>query len=110
MYAVTSEWSGGGSDTRNYDEVSRRTNAHDDPPAGLVAHCAGATPEGGFRIFDIWETREAFEAFESERLSPAVEAVMAELTPERRALADPPRRSVYELHDVLIPSRAATAR
>jgi hypothetical protein len=107
MFAVISEWSSGGNDTRNYDEVTRRMNIHEDPPAGLVAHGAGATPEGGFRVSDIWETREAFEAFESERLGPTVEAVLAELPPERREASNPPRRSVYELHDVLVPHAAA---
>jgi hypothetical protein len=110
MYAIVSEWPTGGNDTRNYDEITRRMNIRDDPPAGLVAHCAGATPEGGFRISDIWQTREAFEAFESERLLPTVEAVMAALPPERRAAADPPRRTVSELHAVLVPAPVATAR
>ena len=107
MYAVISEWSTGGNDTRNYDEVIRRANIHEDPPAGLVAHGAGTTPEGGFRVADIWETREAFEAFEAERLTPAVEAMLAALPPERRGPASPPRRSVYELHDVLVPRAVA---
>jgi hypothetical protein len=108
MYAVVAEWSTGGNDTRNFDELTRRMNIDEDPPAGLVVHSAGTTPEGGFRTYNIWETREAFEAFESERLMPAVEAMIAGLPPERRAAASPPERTVYPLHRVLVPSESST--
>lgn len=108
MYAVVAEWSTGGGDTRNFDELTSRLDIDADPPAGLVVHSAGATPDGGFRTYDIWTTREAFEAFESERLMPAVEAMLAELPPERRAAASPPERTVYPLHRVVVPSESST--
>jgi hypothetical protein len=109
-YAVIAEWAGGGHDTRNYDEISRRLNIEEDPPAGLVVHTAGATPEGGFRISDVWETREAYEAFASERLAPIQQEVIAALPPERRAEAAPPVTTVYELHDMVVPAPAALGR
>ena len=37
-----------------------------DVPAGLVVHVAGPTDEG-FRMIDVWATREDWEAFASER-------------------------------------------
>ena len=109
-YAVISEWAGGGGDTRNYDEISRRLNVEEDPPAGLVVHTAGATPEGGFRISDVWETREAYEVFASERLAPIQREVISALPPERQAEAGPPVTTVYELHDLIVPAPAALGR
>lgn len=109
-YAVISEWAGGGRDTRNYDEVSRRLNIEDEPPAGLVVHSAGATPDGDFRISDVWETREAYEAFASERLTPLVEEVIPALSPERQAEARPPVTTGYELHHLVVPAPAVLGR
>jgi len=40
-------------------------------PDGLIAHYASVTPEG-IRIFDVWESQAAWDAFESEKLGPAV--------------------------------------
>ena len=109
-YAVIAEWSAGGHDTSNYDEVTRRMDIDWDPPAGLIVHSAGATPEGGFRISDVWETREAYEAFDAERIRPTVAAVISELPPERRPAQLAPQVSIYELHHMLIPAPAAAAR
>jgi hypothetical protein len=106
-YAVITEWPDGGRDTRNYDAITRRMDVRADPPEGLIAHAAGATPEGGFRISDVWETREAYEAFHAGRLTPAIDEVMAGLPAERRARATPPAVTVYELHDVIVPAAAA---
>ena len=109
-YAVIAEWSAGGHDTGNYDEVTRRMDIDRDPPAGLIVHSAGATPEGGFRICDVWETREAFEIFEAERIRPTVDAVLSEVPPERRPAQRAPRVSVYALHNLLVPAPAAIGR
>jgi hypothetical protein len=38
-------------------------------PEGQLSHIAGPTPDG-FRVIDVWETREAFERFEREVLGP----------------------------------------
>ena len=43
-------------------------------PAGALVHLAGPT-EGGWRTVDVWESREAFEQFERERLQPAAAEV-----------------------------------
>jgi hypothetical protein len=108
MYAVIADWATGGEDTRNYDEISRRMGFDDDPPAGLVAHAAGATPEGGFRILGLWETREAFEEFRSERLEPTAHAVISALPPERQAASGPPELTIYPVHHALVASESST--
>ena len=56
------------------EEVSRQMGAADDPPAGLIAHVAVDDGEGT-RIVDIWESQAAYEAFQTSRLEPAVQAV-----------------------------------
>ncbi|HEU0304212.1 MAG TPA: hypothetical protein VFR32_06500 [Gaiellaceae bacterium] len=42
-------------------------------PAGLILHVAGPTDEG-FRIIDVWESEQAWQAFHALRLAPAVAA------------------------------------
>ena len=58
--------------TVNYDAVREQLNVEADPPAGMIVHTAGFTAGGVFRIFDVWESREAWERFREERLMPAV--------------------------------------
>lgn len=42
-------------------------------PDGLVAHTAGEHLDGnGLSVFEIWESREAQEAFMSSRVAPAL--------------------------------------
>ena len=38
-------------------------------PDGQLNHIAGPTPEG-FRVIDVWNSREAFERFERDVLTP----------------------------------------
>jgi hypothetical protein len=40
--------------------------------AGLIFHVSGPIPEG-WRVLDVWESPEAAERFQRERLQPAVE-------------------------------------
>ena len=84
--------------TTNYDAVSKRLNTEADPPVGAIIHTAGFDEESGvFRIFEVWETREACEKFLQERVMPIVEELVA-----GGADAPPPdRQSVYELHGLL---------
>jgi len=47
-------------------------------PDGLLAHLAGATPGGGWRVIDVWETEAAAEAFYgSDRFAPVRDAAGA---------------------------------
>ena len=49
---------------------------------------------GGFRVFDVWETREGFDRFVEEALGPAIEEVT-------QGQAGEPNRTIYELHNVM---------
>jgi hypothetical protein len=81
--------------TTNYDGVRERLNVDADPPAGLIAHTAGFTGTGVFRIFDVWESEEGWERFRDERLAPAIQPVMDS------GGAPPSAEYTYELHDVV---------
>ncbi len=81
--------------TTNYDTVSERLNVRESPPEGALFHTAGFDEDGGvFRIFEVWESREACDRFMRERLMPIVEELMA----DRPDATPPDRQSVYELH------------
>jgi hypothetical protein len=54
--------------TASYDAVSARL-ADEGPIEGLLVHTAGFTGSG-FRIFEVWQSKEHFDRFLSERLMP----------------------------------------
>jgi hypothetical protein len=60
-------------------------------PPGALFHWV--TPiDGGFRVTDVWETREAFEQFAQEQVGPSAQAVGV-----------PPAEPVfYEVHNHFI--------
>jgi len=41
-------------------------------PKGIISHVAGPIPNG-WRVFDVWESREDFETFFKERLGDAIQ-------------------------------------
>jgi quinol monooxygenase YgiN len=75
--------------------VQEAIGARENPPAGGLAHTAGFDEEAGvFRIFDVWESKAAWESFLQERLMPIVQPMMEQ---GQRA----PSMRVYELHDFM---------
>ena len=61
--------------TTRFDHVQKALGAA--PPAGGLVHSAGFDEEAGvFRIFDVWESREAWDAFFNDRLMPVVRPLM----------------------------------
>ncbi len=80
--AVTSE---------QYDETVRRLEALGNwPPEGLAYHVAFRS-EGNFRVSEIWDSREQFDAF-GERLMPVLKDVGIELSGEPEML---------EIHNII---------
>jgi quinol monooxygenase YgiN len=81
--------------TTNYDRVQEALGARTNPPAGGLVHTAGFDEEAGvFRLFDVWESREAWETFLNDRLMPIVQPLM-------QAGGRAPETRVYELHDFM---------
>ena len=70
-----------------YDDVTEKMFGHaspmreDEAPEGLIVHSAGQG-EQGYYVYDIWESREAFERFMEEKLGPALGEVMGGPPPE----------------------------
>lgn len=50
-----------------------------DLPTGLISHLALERPEGGLRYVDVWETKADCDRFVTERLHPALGALLADV-------------------------------
>ena len=72
-----------------YDRARDIVRWEDDHPKGAIFHVAYFTNDG-FRVTDVWETAEDFQAFVDKRLMPAVQQVgiagqpKTEITPAHR--------------------------
>ncbi len=55
-----------------YDKLDEELGTHN--PEGLIVHAAGESGSG-IRIIDVWESKQQFELFQSERLGPAMRKV-----------------------------------
>src|SRR3954454_24946367 len=87
--AVVQEWLEEETDrsTTNYDALHERI-MESGPIEGFLLHAAGFTGHG-FRIFEVWETREQVDRFVEERLMP----IMRDIAPSD---ARRPELTVYE--------------
>ena len=56
-----------------YDKVLQHL-ALDGKPAGGILHVAGPSPNGGWRVVEVWESKEDAQRFVAEQLNPALEA------------------------------------
>ena len=82
--------------TTNYDAVTKELGVTE-APDGLIVHTAGFDQSAGvFRIFDVWETKEHGERFMNEQLSPILERMMANASPDD--FRPPTAETWYELH------------
>ncbi len=89
----------GDTSTANYDSVVKELGLQDGAISGLVAHTAGFDHEKGvFRIFDVWESREAGQKWMDATLNPVLEKMMAN-APDPSALTPPQADYWYDLHD-----------
>lgn len=84
----------------DYEEMSRKMFGGElmpsEPIQGLIVHTAGPTPTG-WRLFDVWESREDLDRFMKEYVEPAM-----------GDLSQAPQPEIYELANVVgagIPAR-----
>ena len=82
-----------------YDAVQAQLDIDGEPVEGLIFHCAGEL-EGSFQVFNVWETRENFDRFRTDRLRPAMVAAMGE---ERVAALPDPDVVETSVHNYVIP-------
>jgi hypothetical protein len=66
--------------TKNqFEQVTEKLFGHfpmrpADAPDGLIVHSAGPS-NGGWYVYDIWESSDKFRRFGTDRITPAVHAV-----------------------------------
>ena len=46
-----------------HDQISGRVNPPEGRPEGLLFHRAGPSPDGAWRIIDVWDSRATFDPF-----------------------------------------------
>jgi hypothetical protein len=63
-----------------------------DKPAGGIFHAAGPSPNGGWRVIEVWESEEHGKRFVKERLLPAFEAAGA---------SPPPPPQLWPIHNYM---------
>src|SRR3954451_4877292 len=57
-----------------YDRVIEQMELDGKVAPGAHAHVAGPGPDGGWRVVDVWESPEQFEAFANEKIAPLTQA------------------------------------
>jgi hypothetical protein len=90
--AIVQEWLEPETDrsTTNYDAINQKLQQQE-PPDGMRVHSAGWTGNG-FRIFEIWDSKEHYDRFLEDRLMPMLREQEGTQEPT------PPTMTVYELH------------
>lgn len=78
-----------------YDELDARVDPLRNRPDGMLYHTAGPSPNGGWRILDIWESRAHFDRFFAETVQPAMVELLGE---EALAQLPPPEITSWTLH------------
>ena len=64
-----------------YEKV--RAELGEEGPSGGIFHAAGPSPNGGWRVMEVFESEEDARRFREERLMPAFDAVGAPRPPGR---------------------------
>lgn len=80
-----------------YDQIRERLAAsHSMPPEGVKIHIAGSTEDGGWRIIEVWETREAAEKWGEKVAQAREELGFTE--------GGPPKMTYVEVHNMMGPN------
>ncbi len=85
-----------GVDAELYDRLDALVSPGGTPPEGLIFHCAGPTPDGGWRIVDLWESRATFDRFLESAVIPAMTELVGE---EAMKSAEQPRIDSWPAHN-----------
>jgi|SRR6266850_6136883 len=89
---MSMEWAGVTKD--QYNQVMRTLDLDKNPPAGGVFHVAGFTT-GTLHVLDVWESQQAFEKFQKDRLTPAA---------QKAGIAGQPKVQFYPAHNIYVPN------
>jgi len=91
--AVAVEMNFRGATLEQYDQVIQKMGLTQggEMPAGGISHWVAKTDDG-FRVVDVWESREQYDRFAQEQIGPfSVEA----------GITDPPETRFTEVHNHL---------
>ena len=80
--------------TEQYHRVMSVLGLDANPPAGAIFHVAGFMG-GSLRVLDIWESQQAFERFQRERLTPAV---------QKAGIHGQPKAQFFPVHNIYAPN------
>jgi len=86
-----------GGTQEQYIAVHDHIDIENRPPHGLIFHVSGPV-DRGWGMIDVWHTRNDFDVFVRERLTPTV----AELGD--RAFAEPPDIEEFSVHNYTVPT------
>ena len=89
------EWSGITPD--QYNQVMRTLDLDKSPAAGGMFHVAGFAADT-LHVLDVWESREAFEKFQKDRLIAAV---------QKAGITSQPKVQFYPVHNIYVPNLEA---
>jgi hypothetical protein len=89
--AMVMEWQGVTQD--QYEEVIKFLDLDANLPEGGILHIAGPGLDG-WRVVDIWESQEAFERFQAERIGPAA---------AEAGLLGEPTIQIFPIHNIYAP-------
>ena len=77
-----------------YSSVMNSLGLDAKPPVGGMFHVAGFAG-GSLRVLDIWESQQAFERFQQERLTSAV---------QKAGITSQPRVQFFPVHNLYAPN------
>ena len=76
-----------------YDAARQAVNIDEtNMPAGSVLHVAGPSPDGGWRVVEVWESEDAAQKFDEEVLMPVLQRVGVER----------PEPQVWQAHNLVV--------
>jgi len=74
-----------------YDSVVADLNVDGKPGPEAIFHVAGPT-EGGWRMVEVWESQEAFEAFTNDKIIPLA---------QKHGVTQRPKTDIWPVHNML---------
>lgn len=77
-----------------YTRVISNLGLDSKPPVGGIFHVAGFSG-GALRVLDIWESQQAFESFQRDRLTAAV---------QKAGITTQPTVQFYPVHNIYTPN------
>ena len=89
---MSMEWQG--LTPEQYGSVMNNLGLDSKPPAGGIFHVAGFSG-GALRVLDIWESQQAFESFQRDRLTAAV---------QKAGITTQPTVQFFPVHNVYTPN------